>query len=456
MLNVTVIGAGYVGLASAVCYAELGHQVTCVDNNISRIAQLGRGDPPMHEPGLREKIMHGLQQKRLAFTSDMAPAVRTADVIAIAVGTPPLASGEANLADLETVVDEIASQMNGYKIIMLKSTVPVGTNERMRRRMEKLTGCPFEVVSVPEFMREGSALRDTLQPDRIVIGADGEEAGRMIAELHMPLTSNIVVTDSRTAEMIKYASNAFLATKISFINEIANLCEKVGADVTRVAHGMGLDPRIGASFLNAGLGYGGSCFPKDARALLQIAGHVDYDFKLLKAVIEVNRDQRLLLIGKLKKALGGSLAHRTIGIWGLAFKPNTDDVREAPSIDIVRELLAEDAVVRVYDPVAANNFRKAIGDASAVAYCDNALHAAEGCDAVCLLTEWNEFRAVDLKRLERTMKRPVLIDGRNVYTSEQIRQANLIYDSIGRPNIGKPMHESARNRDGNDDIDERA
>ena len=439
MLSVTVIGAGYVGLASAICYAELGHHVTCVDKDIEKIAKLGKGEPPMHEPGLREKMMHGLQKKRLAFTADLISAVKSSDMIAIAVGTPPLANGEANLADLETVVDEIARHMNGYKIILIKSTVPVGTNERMRQRMEKLTGFRFDVVSVPEFMREGSALRDMLQPDRIVIGADSEEAGRIIAELHMPLTADIVVTDSRTAEMIKYASNAFLATKISFINEIANLCEKVGADVTRVAYGMGLDPRIGPFFLNAGLGYGGSCFPKDARALLQIAGHVDYDFKLLKAVIEVNRDQRLLLIGKLKKALGGSLARRTIGIWGLAFKPNTDDVREAPSVDIVRELLAEGAEVRVYDPVAANNFRGAIGDAAGVAYCDSAMHAAEGCDAVCLLTEWSEFRAVDLPRLERTMKRPILIDGRNVYSPEQIHRANLIYDSIGRPNIGNEM-----------------
>lgn len=324
--------------------------------------------------------------------------------------------------------------MEGYKIIMTKSTVPVGTNERIRQLISSLTNHPFDIVSAPEFLREGSAIRDTLHPDRIVIGLDNSALEPTMRELHKGFTDNVFVTDIRSAEMIKYASNAFLATKISFINEIANICEKVGADVTEVAGGMGMDQRIGSTFLQAGIGYGGSCFPKDTNALIQIAGNVDYEFKLLKSVVEVNKGQRFMIISKLHESLG-SLRGAVIGIWGLAFKPNTDDVREAPAREIVEALVAEGAIVKLYDPIAADNFRKEY-DHPQLRWCGLAEEAAEGSDAVCLLTDWSQFKEINLHQLAGTMRRQVLIDGRNVYSKEQIEGTGLEYISVGRPQMG--------------------
>ncbi|MFC4776803.1 UDP-glucose dehydrogenase family protein [Paenibacillus sp. GCM10023252] len=438
-MNITVIGTGYVGLVSGVCYAEIGNKVTCVDKDENKIKLLNRGGIPIYEPGLQELLMVNADAGKLTFTTDLESAVRSADLVIIAVGTPPLPSGEADLRYIEGAVREVASSIHGYTIVAVKSTVPVGTNDRVRQIIAEGTTQEFDVVSVPEFLREGSAVKDTLNPDRIVIGADNKRAADILVELHIPLTEEIVVTDIRSAEMIKYASNAFLATKISFINEIANICEKMGADVGEVAKGMGLDRRIGPAFLKAGIGYGGSCFPKDTKALIQIAGNVEYDFKLLKSVVEVNQTQRWGVIDKLYRALG-SLSGRKIAIWGLAFKPGTDDVREAPAIEIIEKLIELGATPKVYDPVAMDNFRELM-DHPSISWCLNEWDAVSGCDAVCLLTEWEEFCNIDLHKVEQLMARPVMVDGRNVFGAEQIKQTSIAYYPVGRPPINDKIEE---------------
>ncbi|MFS0857856.1 UDP-glucose dehydrogenase family protein [Paenibacillus taichungensis] len=434
-MNIAVIGTGYVGLVSGVCFSEIGNQVICVDNNEAKVEMLNEGNVPIYEPGLKELMASNMKAGKLSFTSNIAEAISQSDIIFIAVGTPSLPSGEANLSYVEQVAIEIGSHIESYKIIVTKSTVPVGTNDRVRELISSISSQPFDVASVPEFLREGSAVNDTLNPDRIVIGTNSDRAIKSLKKLHRPLTENLIITDIRSAEMIKYASNAFLATKISFINEISNICEKVGADVTRVAEGMGYDKRIGASFLKAGIGYGGSCFPKDTQALIQIAGMVDYDFRLLKSVVQVNQDQRLHVIHKLEEALG-SLKGKTIAVWGLAFKPETDDVRDAPAIDIIQHLSDAGAVIKAYDPIATANFRKEV-DVASITWEENPLHAAEGADALCVLTEWKEFAHIDLKELAKIMKDPIMIDGRNLYSAEQVQASNLQYYSVGRPGLTK-------------------
>ncbi|MFS0725647.1 UDP-glucose dehydrogenase family protein [Paenibacillus sp. 1P07SE] len=430
-MKITVIGTGYVGLVSGVCYAELGHQVICVDKDMDKIRLLREGGVPIYEPGLQELIASNTAAGRLSFSADLEASMPAAELVVIAVGTPPLASGEADMTYVETAAREIAYTLNGYKIIVTKSTVPVGTNERIQSLIAKGTTHPFDVASVPEFLREGSAVHDTMHPDRVVIGAESPHAIERLMTLHQPLTDQVVVTDIRSAEMIKYASNAFLATKISFINEIANICEKVSADVTEVARGMGLDRRIGGSFLQAGIGYGGSCFPKDTKALIQIAGNVAYDFKLLKSVVEVNQHQRFGVIDKLEHALG-SLQGRTVAIWGLAFKPETDDVRESPAVEIIQRLLELGAVPRVTDPVAMAGFRQLMDD-PAIVWCASAEEAASGADAVCLLTEWEDYAKVDLEAVEQSMREQVLVDGRNLYGAEKLMNTHFAYYPVGRP-----------------------
>ncbi|WP_054939103.1 UDP-glucose dehydrogenase family protein [Paenibacillus ihuae] len=429
-MNIAVIGTGYVGLVSGICYAELGHRVLCVDNDEAKINILRTGGIPIYEPDLLELSIKNAAANRLEFTTDLAYATRHAELVIIAVGTPPLPSGEANMAYIESAAREIGLSMNGYKVICVKSTVPVGTNDRVRSLISGLYDGAFDIASLPEFLREGTAVRDTLYPDRIIIGTDSTAAAELLTDLHKPLTDQIIVTDIRSAEMIKYASNAFLATKISFINEIANICEKVGADVTEVAKGMGLDKRIGSSFLRAGIGYGGSCFPKDTKALIQIAGNVEYDFKLLKSVVEVNKHQRFSVIDKLQAALGDVLG-RSICIWGLAFKPETDDVRDAPALEIIHRLIELGAKVQVYDPIAAGNFQ-AMYDHPAIGWCSTALEAASGCEALCLLTEWKEFAEVDLEQVRSVMIGTVLIDGRNVYDDLRVKAAGMNYYPVGR------------------------
>jgi UDPglucose 6-dehydrogenase len=395
---------------------------------------LNNGEVPIYEPGLQEMIARNREAGRLRFTTRLDEAVRDTDIVIIAVGTPPLPSGEANLGFIQEAAAEIGSCLSGYTVIVTKSTVPVGTNERVERWIRERTAVPFDVASVPEFLREGSAIRDTMNPDRIVIGTKSGHAAAVLEQLHRPLTEQIVHTDLYSAEMIKYASNAFLATKISFINEIANLCEKVGANVEAVAAGMGMDNRIGPAFLKAGIGYGGSCFPKDTDALVQIAGHAEYDFKLLKSVIEVNKLQRNGVRYKLRDSLG-SLRGRTIGIWGLAFKPGTDDVREAPAHEIMQQLLEDGALLKAYDPVAQSNFQRSFrgGDDTGITWCSDRWSTVEGCDALCLLTEWEEFTEADLGQVERLMRGSVLVDGRNAYRLEDVERTQLQYYSVGRP-----------------------
>ncbi|WP_211749192.1 UDP-glucose/GDP-mannose dehydrogenase family protein [Paenibacillus sp. Marseille-Q4541] len=430
-MKITVVGTGYVGLVSGVCFAEIGNEVICVDQQIEKVQMLNQGEVPIYEPGLKELIQQNKNLQRLSFTTDIRNAVSQSEMIIIAVGTPSLPNGEANLDYIRQAALDIALAINGKKIIVTKSTVPVGTNEEIKSIIRAHTDHPFEIASVPEFLREGTAIKDTLYPDRIIIGCEDEETASVLKSLHASLTNNIITTDIRSAEMIKYASNAFLATKISFINEIANICEKVGADVTRVAEGMGYDRRIGNSFLQAGIGYGGSCFPKDTQALIQIAGNVDYEFKLLKSVVEVNNDQRFNIIRKLEMALG-TLSNKRIAIWGLAFKPNTDDIRDAPAIEIIQELIKLGAVVNAYDPIATSNFQKELNHESIV-WCDSALEAAKDSDALCLLTEWSEFAEINLHELAAHMNRSILIDGRNVYEPEKVKEASFIYYSVGRP-----------------------
>ncbi|MFD0958221.1 UDP-glucose dehydrogenase family protein [Paenibacillus chungangensis] len=437
-MKITVIGTGYVGLVSGVCYAEIGHEVVCVDKDSAKIGMLQAGEIPIYEPGLEKFIAGGRLADRLSFTTDLPSSVRRSELIIIAVGTPPLPNGEANLSYIDGAAQEIAMAMDGYKMIAVKSTVPVGTNERLADIIRSRTDEPFDSISLPEFLREGTAIYDTLHPDRIVIGAESEAAAHKMVELHSPLTDQLMVTDIRSAEMIKYASNAFLATKISFINEIANICEKVGADVLRVAEGMGRDRRIGPSFLKAGIGYGGSCFPKDTKALIQIAGHVDYEFKLLRSVVEVNRDQRFSVIRKLEKCFDGQLAGKTVAVWGLAFKPNTDDVRDTPALEIISRLLDAGVHVQAYDPVATDNFRLLLGR-EGVSWHGKAMEAASGADALCVLTDWEEFAQVNLGQLQASMKRPILIDGRNVFDEENMLNTGFMYDSIGRPSLKQGM-----------------
>ncbi|WP_419874789.1 UDP-glucose dehydrogenase family protein [Candidatus Pristimantibacillus sp. PTI5] len=439
-MNITVIGTGYVGLVSGICYAELGNKVICVDKDPRKIEILNAGGIPIYEPGLKELAAANREAGMLTFTTDLQDAVRQSEIIILAVGTPPLPNGEANLSYINQAAIEIAEAMNGYKIIAVKSTVPVGTNERLAQLISAHTSERFDSISLPEFLREGSAIQDTLHPDRIIIGANSRSAADVMTLLHIPLTEQIVVTDIRSAEMIKYASNAFLATKISFINEIANICEKVGADVTKVAEGMGYDKRIGPSFLKAGIGYGGSCFPKDTSALIQIAGHVDYEFKLLRSVVEVNQGQRFNVIRKLENIFHGQLHGKTIAVWGLSFKPNTDDVRDSPAAEIIQHLVDNGVKVKAYDPVATDNFR-AIYEINGVEWCSEAMEAAEGADALCLLTEWEEFSRVDLGRLQQVLKSPILIDGRNVFEEEHLLGTEFIYYSVGRPSLNQGVKE---------------
>ncbi|MGR6125757.1 UDP-glucose dehydrogenase family protein [Paenibacillus sp. SER-28] len=432
-MKLAVIGTGYVGLVSGVCFAQKGNEVICVDLEQHKIDMLNRAESPIYEPGIEELIALNLEAGRLEFTSDLADAVRRSDIVILAVGTPSLANGEANLSYIEQAAADVGNAMNGYKIIMTKSTVPVGTNEKIKDVLARHTSLSFDIVSAPEFLREGSAINDTLYPDRIIIGLDNTGLRETMVTLHQVFTDKIYVTDIRSAEMIKYASNAFLATKISFINEIANICEKVGADVTCVADGMGMDKRIGSSFLQAGIGYGGSCFPKDTNALIQIAGNVDYEFKLLKSVVEVNTDQRFMIVSKLRESLG-QLNGVSIGIWGLAFKPNTDDIREAPALEIVETLIQAGAIVKLYDPIAMDKFKERV-DHPNIMWCSSPQQAAEGSDAVCLLTDWEEFKKVDLVQLTSILRKPVLIDGRNVFAEEQIQGSGLEYYSVGRPRM---------------------
>ena len=429
-MKLCVVGAGHVGLVTGACFADIGHRVICVDSDKEKIEQLTKGIIPIYEPGLRELVEKGRSSGRLLFDSNLDSAVRESDAIFVAVGTPARHDGRADLSFVEAVARQIARSMNGYKVIVEKSTVPVKTGQWVKRTMElnNVNSVEFDVVSNPEFLREGSAVKDFMEPDRIVIGVENEKSEKIMREIYAPLNARIVVTDINSAEIIKHASNSFLALKISYINAIATVCEIAGADVEKVSAGMGLDERIGASFLKAGAGYGGSCFPKDVSAFIDIAAELGYDFDLLKVVERINRDQRERVVKKLRDVLW-ILNNKTIGVLGLSFKPDTDDIREAPSIYIIKELQKEGVKIRACDPTAVENARRVLKD---VTYCKDAYEAADGSDALMILTEWKEFRELDMSEIKKRMNSPVIVDGRNVYDPAKLKELGFTYVSVGR------------------------
>lgn len=431
-MNVCVVGTGYVGLVTGAVFADLGNEVVCVDKDESKVSRLRQGIMPIYEPGLEEMVKRNMEEGRLSFTQDLGEGVRKGTVIFIAVGTPPKDNGETDLCFVENVAKEIAEHMDSYKVIVNKSTVPVGTGEFVRRVIQdnRRRDVDFDVVSCPEFLKEGSAIQDSLDPDRIVIGAPNQTVAMNLLELYAPIEKPMLITDVHSAEMIKYASNAFLATKISFINSIANVCEKAGADVSQVAKGMGYDKRIGKEFLQAGLGFGGSCFPKDTLSLRHVTETLGEDTSLLSAVIDVNTDRVPRFLRRIEERIE-NISGKTFGILGLAFKPNTDDLREAKSIEIIEALQSKGAKIRTFDPIAMEGAQKILsGD---ITYCDNAYEVAEGCDALIVVTDWNEFKTLNLEKLRDAMKTPLVFDGRNIYNPEKMRKLGIEYFSIGRP-----------------------
>jgi UDPglucose 6-dehydrogenase len=435
-MKLCVIGTGYVGLVAGTCFAESGNDVICVDIDERKIADLRNGKVPIYEPGLEELIRRNTENGRLRFTSDLLLAVKEGMVCFIAVGTPSDSDGSADVRMVLQVAADIARAMPGYRVIVLKSTVPVGTADKVHATMAAHTTHPFDVVSNPEFLKEGAAVEDFMKPDRVVIGGNSERALSLLKELYAPFvrTENpILVMDNRSAEMTKYAANAFLATRISFINEVANLCEKIGADVAEVRRGIGFDRRIGHYFLFPGVGYGGSCFPKDVRAVIRTAEENDIDFSLLKAVEAVNEQQKRLLVEKVYAHFGTDLRDRKFAIWGLAFKPRTDDMREAPSLVIVEALLNAGAAVAVHDPEAMGRAREIFGER--VAYHRGNYDALAEADALLIVTEWNEFRRPDFSRMRTLMKTAVIFDGRNLYEPAVMRQEGFTYYPIGRPAV---------------------
>ncbi|MDY6875726.1 MAG: UDP-glucose/GDP-mannose dehydrogenase family protein [Chloroflexota bacterium] len=430
MKNITVIGVGYVGLITGACLADLGNQVVCVDINDQKIENLNQKVMPIYEPGLEELVSRNMQAGRLSFTTSYAEGLKKAEFVFIAVGTPEGVDGEADLRYVRMAACSIAETMDHPIIIVNKSTVPVGTGDWVADivREHRDNDMDFAVVSNPEFLREGSAISDFIYPDRVVLGSLNREAAEKVARLYLPLRTTIMITDLRTAEMIKYASNAFLATRLSFINEIANICEALGADVKEVATGMGYDKRIGHAHLDAGVGYGGSCFPKDVKALTYMAEIKGRHPQLLRAVMEINTDQRRAVVRKLEQALG-SLRDKTIGLLGLAFKPNTDDMREAPATHIARMLQTAGAHVRAYDPVAMQVAARVVPGVELV---ENAYTLAEGCDALIVVTEWNEFKNLDMGHILKLMNQPVIIDGRNIYDPTTMKELGFYYRGMGQ------------------------
>jgi UDPglucose 6-dehydrogenase len=431
-MKIAVIGTGYVGLVAGACFAESGNDVICVDKDGAKIRTLRAGRMPIYEPGLEELVRRNRHENRLTFTTTLPKAVRGSSIVFIAVGTP---QGEDGAADLQHVLDvarEVARAMNGYKVIVDKSTVPVGTAARVREVIRRETTHPFSVVSNPEFLKQGAAIDDFMKPDRVVIGAEDPRARELMQELYAPFTRTgapIMTMDCASAELTKYAANAMLATRISFMNEVANVCEAVGADVDEVRRAIGADKRIGTSFLFPGVGYGGSCFPKDVKAMIHFASQQDYDFRILRAVEEVNSAQKTRLAAKMRSHFG-TLKGRTIAIWGLAFKPRTDDMREAPSIPLIKVLLAEGADVQAYDPEATKVAKGIFGNK--VAFATKNYDALKGADGLAIVTEWSEFRRPDFEKMRKLMRSPVIFDGRNLFEPEQMKQSGFTYYSIGR------------------------
>jgi UDPglucose 6-dehydrogenase len=432
-MKIAVVGSGYVGLVAGACLAENGNEVVCVDKDPVKIRLLQRGKVPIYEPGLEELVRRNRSEKRLTFTTALERGVRNAQIIFIAVGTPTGEDGSADLQHVLAVARDTARAMNGYKVIVNKSTVPVGTAAKVREVIRRETTHPFSVVSNPEFLKQGAAIEDFMKPDRVVIGAEDPRGAELMKELYAPFTRTgapIMLMDCASAELCKYAANAMLATRISFMNEVANVCESVGADVDQVRRAVAAGRRIGPSFLFPGIGYGGSCFPKDVKAMLRFAAEKNYKFAILDAVEAVNERQKLRLLTKLQSELG-SLKGKHIALWGLAFKPRTDDMREAPSVPLIQGLLAAGASVQVYDPEAMKVAKGIFG--SKISYADNSYAALTGADALVIVTEWNEFREPDFARMRKILRSPIIFDGRNLYNPEQIRAHGFTYISIGRP-----------------------
>jgi UDPglucose 6-dehydrogenase len=431
-MKIAVVGSGYVGLVAGACFAENGNEVVCIDKDAAKVKKLQRGQIPIYEPGLEEMVRRNRSEKRLTFTTNLARGVRASEIIFIAVGTPTGEDGSADLQHVLGVAKETARAMNGYKVIVNKSTVPVGTAAKVREIVRRETTHPFSVVSNPEFLKQGAAIDDFMKPDRVVIGAEDPRSSDLMKELYSPFTRTgapIMLMDCASAELCKYAANAMLATRISFMNEVANVCEAMGADVDQVRKAVAADRRIGASFLFPGVGYGGSCFPKDVKAMLRFAHTAKYDFQILKSVESVNEKQKLRLLDKMRTHFG-SLKGKRIAVWGLAFKPRTDDMREAPSVPLITGLLAEGATVQAYDPEAMKVAKTIFG--SKVQYAENGYSALAGADALALVTEWNEFREPDYARMRKLMRQPNIFDGRNIYNPEHMRAQGFNYISIGR------------------------
>ena len=437
-MQIAMIGAGYVGLVTGACFSEFGANVTCVDQDIDKILVLNKGQIPIFEPGLEDLVRTNVQAKRLTFTSDLKTAVEKADAVFIAVGTPSRrGDGHADLSFVFAAAKEIASSLNGYTLIVTKSTVPVGTGRQVVEIIREIRPtADFDVCSNPEFLREGAAINDFMRPDRVVIGADSDRARKIMREIYRPLflrETPIVFTDLETSELIKYAANSFLATKITFINEIADLCEKVGADVHDVAKGIGLDGRIGSKFLHPGPGYGGSCFPKDTLALVQTAAQAKAPLRIIETVVDINQKRKKSMANKIINACSGDVKNKTIAILGVTFKPNTDDMRDAPSLDIIPNLQAKGAIINAYDPEGMNEAKVLLND---VSWCDDAYKAMARADAVAILTEWNEFRGLDLSRIKALLKSPIVVDLRNIYNPKEMEDAGFAYFCVGRREIG--------------------
>lgn len=427
------MGHGYVGLVSAAVFADLGSTVYVIGHTEQKIEQLKKGIIPIFEPGLAELVKRNIAAKRLFFSLEYDPFVASSDIVFIAVGTPSKKKGEADLTTVFKVSEQIGKHLSGYTVVATKSTVPVGVNRKIKKIIEKAASgkAEFDVASVPEFLREGSAIADTLSPDRIVIGTENKRAEDLLVDLHKPINSTFVLTNLETAEMIKYASNSFLAMKISYANAIAKLSELASADGTAVLEAVGLDKRIGREFLRAGVGYGGSCFPKDVKAFISIAGELGYDFKLMKATEEINRQARYEIVHK-AEMLAGGLRGKLVGILGLSFKPDTDDMRDAPSVDIIEAVNKKGGKVKVYDPQAMSNAKKIL---SSVTFCQNAYEVAEGADILVIVTDWNEFKEIDFGKLKKRMRQPIVIDGRNIYNPERLSSLGFVYQGVGRSTI---------------------
>ncbi len=430
MEKIAVIGSGYVGLVTGACFAEIGHQVICVDNNKDKVAALKQGNVPIYEPGLSQLVLKNVKRKRLIFSDSIKEGVENSKAIFIAVGTPPKAKGEADLSAIEDVAEEIAKYMNSYRLIIQKSTVPIATGDWVEStvRMFKKKHAKFDIASNPEFLREGSAIDDFMHPDRIIIGVEAKKARELLSRIYKPIKARIVFTDVKSAELIKHASNSFLAMKISFINSLSRICDASGADIDKVAQGLGMDKRIGKDFLKASLGYGGFCFPKDLAAFINICERLGYNPELLKATAKVNEQQKEFFFRKIKKALW-NISGKRIAVLGLSFKPNTDDIRLSPAIDIIRMLKKAGAKIATFDPRA---MEKAKRELSGVDYCDNAYDAITGADCLVLATDWPQFSRLDLKRVKRLLKRPIIVDGRNMFDPVNMKRLGFQYSSIGR------------------------